>query len=53
MTSRSLILTLAVLLLVAPVRRVAAQTTSQPEARHDISPALSSIPAPPALETAA
>lgn len=51
MTSRLFALTLAVPLILAPSGRASAQTTSLPEAKHDTSPALSSIAPPPDLQS--
>jgi hypothetical protein len=50
MTSRLLALTLAAPLVLALSGLASAQTTSVPEAKHDTSPALSTIPAPPDLQ---
>jgi hypothetical protein len=49
MSPRLLALTLAVLFVITSSGRALAQATSLPEAKHDTSPALSSIPAPLAL----
>jgi hypothetical protein len=51
MTTRLFALTLAVPLVLNSAGRALAQTTSLPEAKHDTSPALSSIPAPPDLQS--